>query len=321
LNGFGSYASANAGTNLAYTINSLAISGADAANYFFSASLTGTNGVITQAPLTVGGLSANNKVYDGTVTATYSGTPTLIGVISGDSVSVSGSPAANFAQSNAANSIAVNFDNSSLTLSNANYRIAGLSMSQTANIIPILAYVPPAYVAPAYSQSTYTFIPPVVAPPVAIVLKVNKPNAVTDKDNVTTAAPNAPVLVDAVKYIDNPNTVFSIQALMSDGAAQMSAQASITGTGFIFSLPETFAIVPPVATGAKDSITSTAYRLVAVIGDADQPLPDWIRFDVATKTFVADQVPDNIPDIKIKIIAIQADTVVGQAEIAIQIKQ
>ena len=51
------------------------------------------------------------------------------------------------------------------------------------------------------------------------------------------------------------------------------------------------------------------------------PLPNWIRFDVATKTFVADQVPDNIPDIKIKIIAIQADTVVGQAEIAIQIKQ
>jgi hypothetical protein len=101
----------------------------------------------------------------------------------------------------------------------------------------------------------------------------------------------------------------------------MSAQASITGTGFIFSLPETFNIVPPVATGAKDSITSTAYRLVAVIGDADQPLPDWIRFDVATKTFVADQVPDNIPDIKIKIIAIQADTVVGQAEVAIQIKQ
>jgi hypothetical protein len=150
---------------------------------------------------------------------------------------------------------------------------------------------------------------------------VSKPNIPADKASGTSAIPNAPVLVDAVKYIDNPNTVFIIQALMSDGVAQMSAQASITGTGFTFSLPEAFNIAPPVAPGTQDSITSTAYRLVAVIGDADQPLPNWIRFDVATKTFVADQVPDNIPDIKIKIIAIQADTVVGQAEIAIQIKQ
>jgi mucin-19 len=141
LSGSGLFSSANAGTNLSYTINSVAISGADAANYSFSGTVFGSNGVITQAALTVSGISASNKVYDTTQVVTFTGTPSLIGVMLGDAVDVAGSPAATFAQANVANNIPVVFDNSSLTLSNPNYFIGGLTQSQTASITPALITV------------------------------------------------------------------------------------------------------------------------------------------------------------------------------------
>jgi hypothetical protein len=53
-------------------------------------------GNITPAGLTVSGLSANNKVYDGTTTATVSGTPVLAGVLGTDAVSLSGSAVGSF---------------------------------------------------------------------------------------------------------------------------------------------------------------------------------------------------------------------------------
>jgi hypothetical protein len=136
MTGSGTYASINAGTGLSYAINSVAISGADAGNYAFSGTVTGTNGVITPAALTVSGISANNKVYDATNAVTFSGTPTLIGVVQGDTVTVTGTPSASFPQSDVGNNLSVIFGSDSLAISNGNYYISGLSLSQTANITP-----------------------------------------------------------------------------------------------------------------------------------------------------------------------------------------
>jgi filamentous hemagglutinin family protein len=74
VNGSGAFAQKNAGTNLGYTISDLSLSGNDASNYYLignATSFTGTNGVITAAPLS---LSTNNvtKIYDGTTMATGS---------------------------------------------------------------------------------------------------------------------------------------------------------------------------------------------------------------------------------------------------------
>jgi hypothetical protein len=136
LSGSGSFTGANAGTSLAYTINNILISGADANNYAFSGTISGANGVITPAPLLIGGISANNKVYDATTTAIYSGTPTLIGVVQGDTVSVLGSPRGSFSQSDVGSNLSISFNNSSLSINSANYSIAGLALSQSANITP-----------------------------------------------------------------------------------------------------------------------------------------------------------------------------------------
>lgn len=55
---------------------------------------------VTKKPLTITGLSGISKVYDGTTTATLSGTATLNGVVFSDDVTISGTPTSNFVDKN-----------------------------------------------------------------------------------------------------------------------------------------------------------------------------------------------------------------------------
>ena len=79
VNGTGAFSSPNVGTGLGYTISGLSLSGTDANNYYLSAgaSFSGSNGVITKAPLSI---TANNDngvdtdpAYSGGNGVTYSG--------------------------------------------------------------------------------------------------------------------------------------------------------------------------------------------------------------------------------------------------------
>jgi hypothetical protein len=74
---------------------SLSLSGTDAGNYTVNASHT-TKANITPKALTISGLSAQNKVYDGNNNATITGTPQLQGVIAPDDVSLSGTASGTF---------------------------------------------------------------------------------------------------------------------------------------------------------------------------------------------------------------------------------
>ncbi|MBT8527482.1 S-layer family protein, partial [Polynucleobacter paneuropaeus] len=98
ITGSGTYASSNAGSSLSYTLSTVALSGADAANYAYSGSITGTNGVITKAALTISGATVANKTYDGTNTASFSG-GTLNGLVSADAINVTLTQAGSFSQS------------------------------------------------------------------------------------------------------------------------------------------------------------------------------------------------------------------------------
>jgi len=153
MTGTAAYNSKNAGTNVGYTISNLALGSADAANYVLSTNtLAGTNGTITPAPLTVAGLSANNKVYDTTNAATISSAgQALAGVLGGDAVSISstGSYSGTFSQVDAANGLTVTPKTSTVggltvmtgvTLTGAdsgNYYVAGPSTPLAANITPV----------------------------------------------------------------------------------------------------------------------------------------------------------------------------------------
>lgn len=55
---------------------------------------------VTAKALTISGLSGVDKIYDRTTTASLSGTPALVTIVSGDDVSLTGTPVANFADYN-----------------------------------------------------------------------------------------------------------------------------------------------------------------------------------------------------------------------------
>ena len=68
---------------------------AAASNY--TVSFVTADFTITPASLTITGLTGDNKVYDGTTDATASGTPILLGIVSGDDVVLGGTPVFTFA--------------------------------------------------------------------------------------------------------------------------------------------------------------------------------------------------------------------------------
>jgi filamentous hemagglutinin family protein len=89
----------DAGVNKTVTIDGIGLSGSAAGQYYLNG-LDSQTATITKATLTVGGVTANNKVYDGTNAATLSGTA-AVSALAGDAVSVTGSASAAFIDKNA----------------------------------------------------------------------------------------------------------------------------------------------------------------------------------------------------------------------------
>ena len=86
----GTFADKTAATGKAVTTTGFSISGADSANY--SLTQPSTTADITKAPLTVTGVTANNRTYDRTTNATSQlvlGSAALSGVIGADTVTIS----------------------------------------------------------------------------------------------------------------------------------------------------------------------------------------------------------------------------------------
>lgn len=85
----GAFADKNAGVGKAVTASGFGVSGADAGNYLLTQP-TGLTATITPTSLSVTGVSAVDKVYDATSTATLNtGSAALSGVLAGDIVSLS----------------------------------------------------------------------------------------------------------------------------------------------------------------------------------------------------------------------------------------
>jgi hypothetical protein len=82
-----SFASAGVGTGVAVTVTGYSISGTAAANYTL-AQPAGLTADITAKGLTISGLTADNKVYNATSSASLTGTAALVGVEAGDVANV-----------------------------------------------------------------------------------------------------------------------------------------------------------------------------------------------------------------------------------------
>ena len=86
--GSGSFADKNVGTGKSVTVSGYTLSGTYAGNYSLSQP-TGLTASITPASIVVNGVAASNKVYDGTTSATLTGTPT-VSALGSDSLTVAG---------------------------------------------------------------------------------------------------------------------------------------------------------------------------------------------------------------------------------------
>ena len=118
------YPSAGVGSKT-LTISTVAV---PSANYSITQPTVTAN--ITAAPLTITGISAVDKVYDGTTNATLSGAAAYSGLVNAESFTVSGTPSASFATATVANTKAVTI--SGYTVPSSNYSIT--QPSATANI-------------------------------------------------------------------------------------------------------------------------------------------------------------------------------------------
>ena len=96
------FTSANVGTAIAVTIDGFTV---PSANYSITQPSVTAN--ITAVALTITGLSANDKTYDRTTTATLSGTPAYSGLVNGEVFTVTGTPTATFTTANVGTAIAV----------------------------------------------------------------------------------------------------------------------------------------------------------------------------------------------------------------------
>lgn len=91
------------------------------------------NWTITTRPLSVSGLTGNNKIYDGNTTATVVGIAALNNKVGSDDVSLSGTPIGVFVNKNVANGININISGYSLSGTKAgNYTLT--APTTTANI-------------------------------------------------------------------------------------------------------------------------------------------------------------------------------------------
>ncbi|MEO8769404.1 MAG: YDG domain-containing protein [Ferruginibacter sp.] len=133
VSGNGNFATAQVGNNISVT-TSLGLSGTDASNYTLDQP-TGLTANITPVGLTITGVTAANKVYDGNSTATLNGTAVLNGVIGMDVVSISGTSVANFNNKNVGTSKPVTVTGYTLSGTDAgNYSVtqpAGLTADIT----------------------------------------------------------------------------------------------------------------------------------------------------------------------------------------------
>jgi len=125
-----SFSSAAAQNGKTVSVTGIALTGTNAGNYSLSSSEGITTANITKKQLSITGITAQNKLYDGTTSATLTGTAALSGVVSPEVFSLGGTPQATFASATTGNGIVVNV---------TGYTISGAGIGNYTLVQPILS--------------------------------------------------------------------------------------------------------------------------------------------------------------------------------------
>lgn len=250
--GAGTFAQATVGTNISVTPN-LSLSGTNASSYQINSQPMGLEANITTKALTITGLTADNKLFDGTTTATLSGTPTLVGVIMDDvqNVMITGSYVADFTSPNVGTNIPVIVSGYMITGSAANnYSLSppnGLSADITSTPSPVITSSLMASATYGEIASIYT-ITATETPtsfnatglPDGLVINTSNgqitgtPTGLPGTYNVMISAINAGGTGSAtLMYMINPKTLTVINALADDKIYDRTDVATISGSTLV----------------------------------------------------------------------------------------
>lgn len=134
------YNDKNVGNGKTVAFSDFALSGDDAANYVLAAQPANTTASISAKELTISDLKVKDKQYDGKNTAAIDGTPTLVGVVDGDVLTlVNGVPT--FDSVKIGKNIAISF--TAFTLSGDSVTVGNYKLTQptgiTADIVEYVA--------------------------------------------------------------------------------------------------------------------------------------------------------------------------------------
>lgn len=140
VTGKAAYDDKNVGNGKTVAFYNFALSGDDAANYVLAAQPANTMASISAKELTISDLKVKDKQYDGKNTAAIDGTPTLVGVVDGDVLTlINGVPT--FDSVKIGKNIAISF--TAFTLSGDSVPVGNYTLTQpsgiTANIVEYVA--------------------------------------------------------------------------------------------------------------------------------------------------------------------------------------
>ena len=217
------------GTDKTVTVSALSLTGADAGNYVLgNNTVSGPVGVINVDTLTVSGVTAQNKVYDGTNSATIdTSAATLSGVIAGDDVSlVISGPAGLFSDNNVGVDKLVSVSGLSLSGPDAGNYVISISPSVTANITPATLIVT---ASPA--TMTYGGTLPALTDTVSGLVGRDTAGLVLTGSLATTAtasspAGNYPITVGTLAAVNGNYTITFNAAILSITPAQLTITAN-----------------------------------------------------------------------------------------------
>jgi hypothetical protein len=258
----GTFSTKDAGNSITVTVTGMKITGPDSGNYTLANSGTATTTAnITPKALTMGGLSVpSSRTYDGTTTASVSGTPTLQAAetpgtgtttdgkpYSGDAVTISGTATTTYNSKNVSSATTVTFGG--LSLNGAQFADYSLTIQA-----PAAAAITPAtltYTANAVSRAYGSANPLFSGTVSGFVTSENQGNATTGTltfaSAATSSSPAGSYAVNGSGLTANNGNYAFVQAAGNATALTITAAGSATS---VVSSPS------PACFG--DSVTFTA---------------------------------------------------------------
>jgi hypothetical protein len=273
------------------TFSGISLSGASSANYSIANEAMTATANITPAPVTISGLVAASKQFDGSTAAVIGGAPTISGLIGSDASTLTGGVVSGaFSSASAGTRIGVTANLSSLTLGNGNYYIADVSL-------PLLADI--------------TVLPQTISNIVAVVQQISREPAPT----VTYQALNVPANKGDILYVrDSENMGGFYEAISVPPLGTVS-----------FPLPNQILQNLIDMTASNNETNAQAYKYllltdgatISVSAEDGNELPKGVTYSPASRAFTVANLAEVTLPISVRVTVTRQGNVVSTKKLVV----